>query len=228
MGGPRPKQLLPLAGRPVIEHSIAAYCAAPEVDDVIVLMVADHVPEVEELVAEGGYGKVSAVLPGGADRSSTSWRAVQALQEGGADDVLLLHDAVRPLVAPAVIGACAAEARRSSAAGVAVPAGDTIVEVEARSSPPGTGERILHVPSRSALRRMQTPQGFRLETIRRAYELAWQDPGFAESGATDDCGVVLRYLPEVAVAVVPGEERNIKITHPGDLRIAEALLEKEG
>ncbi|HEY1344953.1 MAG TPA: 2-C-methyl-D-erythritol 4-phosphate cytidylyltransferase, partial [Streptosporangiaceae bacterium] len=80
------------------------------------------------------------------------------------------------------------------------------------------------IPSRDSLARCQTPQGFRLSVIRRAYQLADADPRFGERPATDDCGIVLRYLPELGVHVVPGSERNLKITYPRDLRIAEALL----
>ncbi|MFC7327484.1 IspD/TarI family cytidylyltransferase [Marinactinospora rubrisoli] len=218
MGGPRPKQLLPLAGRPVIEHAIAAFCAAPEVDDVIVLMVADYVGEVEKIVAEGGHTKVSRVLPGGATRTETSAAALHALEGAGDDEIVLLHDAVRPLVTPDIIRACIAALETAGAIGVAIPSSDTVVEAA-----PGTsgGEVIRQVPPRASLRRMQTPQGFRLGVIRRAYRLALADP---ELVATDDCGVVLRYLPEVPVRLVPGAESNIKVTHPGDLGVAEALL----
>ncbi len=72
--------------------------------------------------------------------------------------------------------------------------------------------------------RLQTPQGFRLSVIRRAHELAAADPGFGDLAATDDCGIVLRYLPDVRVHVVPGSERNLKITFPRDLAVAEAML----
>jgi 2-C-methyl-D-erythritol 4-phosphate cytidylyltransferase len=82
---------------------------------------------------------------------------------------------------------------------------------------------ITQMPVRAGLHRCQTPQGFRLSVIRSAYELACADPGFTP---TDDCGVVLRYLPEVPIAVVAGSERNIKITYPDDIAVAEALLKR--
>lgn len=84
---------------------------------------------------------------------------------------------------------------------------------------------IGDVLDRSVLRRSQTPQCFRLSVIREAYERALADPGFAGRPATDDCGVVLRYLPDVPIHLVPGSEHNIKVTHPLDLRIAELLLQ---
>lgn len=225
MGAPRPKQLLPLAGRPIIEHSIAAFCAAPEVDDVIVLMVPDHIGEIEKLVAERGLAKVSAVLPGGATRTETSWAALRALDSGADGDLVLLHDAVRPLVRPRTISACVAALADAGAVGVAVPSSDTVVEVETPDAGTGGGQGpvIRSVPPRASLRRMQTPQGFRLGVVRRAYEQALADPGLA---ATDDCGIVLRYLPGQQVRVVDGEETNIKVTNPGDVEVAEVLLRR--
>jgi 2-C-methyl-D-erythritol 4-phosphate cytidylyltransferase len=101
---------------------------------------------------------------------------------------------------------------------VAVPSSDTIVEV--------CDGVVTGMPRRDTLARCQTPQGFRLSVIRRAYELADADPAFGERQATDDCGIVLRYLPEIPVRIVPGSERNIKITYPHDLEVAEALLRR--
>jgi 2-C-methyl-D-erythritol 4-phosphate cytidylyltransferase len=129
---------------------------------------------------------------------------------------VLLHDAARPLVDQRIIADCVAALQVHDAAGVAVPASDTMVITE---------NGVMHsVPPRETLFRCQTPQCFRLPVIARAHELAAADPGFAP---TDDCGVVLRYLPDVAVHIVPGSERNLKITYPHDLAVAEALLGAE-
>jgi 2-C-methyl-D-erythritol 4-phosphate cytidylyltransferase len=98
-----------------------------------------------------------------------------------------------------------------------VPSSDTVVEV--------TAGQIGRVLPRDALGRCQTPQAFLLSVISRAYERADADPEFASAQATDDCGVVLRYLPEVAVGAVRGSELNLKVTYPADLAIARALLE---
>ncbi len=81
---------------------------------------------------------------------------------------------------------------------------------------------MTSIPPRESLGRCQTPQGFRLSVIRRAHELALADENVYTP--TDDCGIVLRYLPDVPVLTVRGSERNLKITYPGDFRIAEALL----
>ncbi len=220
MGAPTPKQLLPLEGRPIITHAIGAFESCPDVDEVIVLMVAEHVGRVEDLVAESGFTKVSRVLPGGGTRTETSRAALAALDTAADTDLVLLHDAARPLVRPATISACVSALEEAGAVGVAVPSSDTVVCVA-----PGRtgGEAITEVPVRSRMRRMQTPQGFRLGVIRRAYDLAMADP---ELVATDDCGVVLRHLPEEEVRIVPGEETNIKVTNPGDVEVAETLLRR--
>ena len=220
MAAPSPKQLLPLDGRPIIEHSVAAFEACPDVDEILVLMVDTHVGRVEDLVAGAGFAKVTRVLAGGATRTETSNTALEAMSGASDDDLALLHDAARPLVRPATVSACVEALGEAGAVGVAVPAGDTVVRVS-----PGRagGESIADVPPRAELRRMQTPQGFRLGVARRAYGLAMADPGLV---ATDDCGVVLRYLPEEEVRIVPGDESNIKVTNPGDVEIAETLLRR--
>ncbi|WP_026118947.1 IspD/TarI family cytidylyltransferase [Nocardiopsis ganjiahuensis] len=220
MGGPSPKQLLPLEGRPIIEHSIAAFEASPEVDEIVVMMVDAYVGRVEDIVADAGFTKVSRVLPGGATRTDTSYAALSAMAHAAGSDLALLHDAARPLVSRETIGACVAALGSAGAVGVAVPSADTVVRVAPGR---GGGEVIAATPDRSRLRRMQTPQGFRLDVARRAYALAMADP---ELAATDDCGVVLRYLPEEEVRIVPGEEANIKVTNPGDVEVAETLLRR--
>ena len=218
MGADTPKQFLPLAGRTILEHTVSAFERCPDVDEVIVLMVDEYVARAQKLLADAGFTKVTRVLPGGATRTDTSVAALAALS-GADDDLVLLHDAARPLVSPATISACVTALARANAVGVAVPSSDTVVRVV---TGPG-GEAIAEVPPRSSLRRMQTPQGFRLGTVRRAYALATADPDLT---ATDDCGVVLRYLPEEEVRTVPGEEANIKVTNPGDVEVAEALLRR--
>ncbi|MEV5325812.1 bifunctional cytidylyltransferase/SDR family oxidoreductase [Nonomuraea sp. N2-4H] len=217
VGAGRPKQLIEVAGRTIIEHSLAVFERAPEIDEVVVLMTPGYAGRVREIVAAGGYRKVSKVVDGGATRTESTWRALQAL--GDTECNVLLHDAVRPLLEPRIITECVRALETHEAVNVAIPSSDTIFTAVARDD----GEVIGEVLDRSRLRRSQTPQCFRLSVIRRAYELAMADPGFA--GGTDDCGVVLRYLPEVPIHLVAGSERNIKVTHPADLHIAELLFE---
>jgi ribitol-5-phosphate 2-dehydrogenase (NADP+) / D-ribitol-5-phosphate cytidylyltransferase len=208
-----PKQLLPLHGRPLIEHSVAAFDEAPGVDTVLVVMAASHAGQVREALAAGGYRKLAGIIPGGASRAESTRCAIEALGAGECD--VLFHDAARPLVDQQVIAGCVAALAAHRAVGVAVPSADTIAVI--------SDGIMTSIPRRDSLVRLQTPQGFRLSVIRRAHELAAADPRFGDLPATDDCGIVLRYLPDVRVHIVPGSERNLKITFPRDLVVAEAL-----
>jgi 2-C-methyl-D-erythritol 4-phosphate cytidylyltransferase len=214
-GSTSPKQLRVLAGRNLIEHCVHAFEQAPDIDQVIVVTGTDIREQVRNHLV--GFGKVAAVIPGGASRTDSTRQALTWLTGRLPDDAkVLFHDAARPLVDQRIIADCVAALDRWQAVGVVVPSSDTIVEVA-----DGTIQRVL---PRDSLARCQTPQGFRLSVISRAYQLADADPAFGAAPATDDCGVVLRYLPEVAIGAVDGSERNLKITYAGDLAIAYVLL----
>ncbi|WP_336207730.1 bifunctional cytidylyltransferase/SDR family oxidoreductase [Nonomuraea sp. LPB2021202275-12-8] len=214
-----PKQLIKIAGRTILEHTIALFDGSPEIDEVVVLMTPGFAEPVRELVRRGGFDKVVQIVDGGASRTESTWRALRALGERECN--VLLHDAVRPLLEPRIITECVRALERHSAVEVAIPSSDTVLVA---GHGPGGEEIVADVLDRSRLRRAQTPQGFRLSVIRRAYELALADPEFGTRPATDDCGVVLRYLPDVPIFLVPGSERNMKVTHPVDVSIAERLL----
>jgi len=210
-GAPLPKQLLSLAGKTLVEHCVAAFAAAPAIDETVLVMPADYHAEARELVG----GQVSVIIDGGVTRSDSVRNALAHLsgRYPEAETGVLFHDAARPLVTRQIIEDCAAALEKYDAVGTAVPTSDTILVV--------ADGVIASVPPRETLYRAQTPQGFRLETIARAHALAAADPAFTP---TDDCGVVLRYLPDVPVHIVAGSERNIKVTYPSDLPVAEALL----
>jgi 2-C-methyl-D-erythritol 4-phosphate cytidylyltransferase len=221
-----PKQLLRLDGRTLIEHCVAAFDQAPGVDEILVVMPPGRTADAEKLLAGPigpngpngpGYRKVAGIIEGGTARADSTRRAIDALRarlpDGEADCGVLLHDAARPLVDQRIIADCVSALRDAGAAGVTVPSSDTIVVA--------TDGVMTGMPRRESLLRCQTPQAFRLSVIARAHELARADPDFTP---TDDCGVVLRYLPEVPIRVVAGSEHNIKITYPRDLAIAEVLL----
>lgn len=238
LGGELPKQLQLLAGRTLLEHSVAAFDRSPGVDDVIVVMPTAFVDTAASILGDK-YDKLRRIIPGGTDRPGSTRSAIDLLSQeppygdpehypptGGHLDSrpalaetecnVLFHDAARPLVDQRIIADCVAALAEHEALGVVVPTADTIVRLA-----DGT---MVSIPPRESLGRCQTPQGFRLSVIRLAYELAAGDLEAGAFTATDDCGMVLRYLPEVPVKAVAGSERNLKITYPGDLRIAESLL----
>ncbi len=217
-GGTVPKQLHVLAGRPIITHGVEAFSLAPGVDSVLVVTAADVADQVRQEIAS--LGKIAEVIMGGVTRTESTQRAINWLNAqlpAGADCKVLFHDAARPLVDQQTIAECIAALDQWQAVGTVVASADTIVEVA-----DGTIRRAL---PRDSLARCQTPQGFRLSLITRAYELASADVEFGSFPATDDCGVVLRYLPQVPVRTITGSERNLKITYPADIAIAEALLD---
>jgi 2-C-methyl-D-erythritol 4-phosphate cytidylyltransferase len=215
-----PKQLLKIAGKTILEHTLDAFESHRDVDEILVMMASGHTEEAQRLVSQGGYRKVGRVLEGGAQRSDTTCTAIDVLSasQPGADCLVLFHDAVRPLIDPRIITDCVAALSSYAAVDVAIPSADTVITVDEAGL-------ITTIPPRERLRRGQTPQGFRLSVIRRAYELAHRDPDFAARPATDDCGVVLRYLPDTPIYVVPGNEHNMKVTHPVDVHIADKLFQ---
>lgn len=216
LGAGLPKQLLTLGGRTLVERCVAAFQTAPAIDEILVVMARGYTGQVQALLADG-YPKVTGVIEGGRGRPDSVRAALTAIASRTPEDCgVLLHDAARPLVDQRIIADCVAALTHHDAAGVAVPASDTMVV---------TGNGVMQsMPRRETLHRCQTPQCFRLSVISRAHELAAADPGFSP---TDDCGVVMRYLPGVPVHIVPGSERNIKVTYPQDLAVAEALLSSE-
>jgi len=184
------------------------------VDEIIVLMTPGYLDEVRAIVRNGGYEKVTQILEGAGTRNDTTAAALAALGEEECN--VLLHDAVRPLVSQTIIAANVEALQTHQAVDTAIPSADTVIQVQAGA------ETIADVLPRHLLRRGQTPQSFRLSTIRAAYANAVLDPAFT---ATDDCTVVLRYLPGVDIAVVPGHERNMKVTEPIDVYIADKLFQ---
>jgi 2-C-methyl-D-erythritol 4-phosphate cytidylyltransferase len=208
-----PKQLIKIAGRSIMEHTLAVLDEHPDVDDIYVLMTPGHLDAVRAMVRSGGYGKVRDILEGAETRNETTRRALAAL--GDEECVVLLHDAVRPLLSPRVISDCYAALEKYDAVDVAIPSADTIVEI-------GDDNTITSIPPRARLRRGQTPQGFKASVIKDAYAKAALDPDFE---GTDDCSVVLRYRPDVPIWVVAGEERNMKVTEPIDVYLADKLFQ---
>jgi 2-C-methyl-D-erythritol 4-phosphate cytidylyltransferase len=213
-----PKQLIKIAGKPIIEHTIAALEASTLIDEIIVMMAPGHLDAVHAILRSGQHPKVTRVLEGAQTRNATTQRALDALPDDECN--VLLHDAVRPLVSQRIIEDCVAALDEYEAVDTAIPSADTIIQVDAN-----TGSTIDAVLRRSLLRRGQTPQCFRLSVIRRAYARAWLDPDFE---ATDDCSVVLNYTPGVPIAVVRGDERNMKVTEPIDVHIVDKLFQLEG
>ena len=211
MGGNCPKQFRTLAGRTVLEHSLSAFEQNGLVDEVAVVLHPQYHGETQKLIAARGGKKVKRLLEGGAERWGSTLSALKAFE--GEDANLIFHDAARPLVSQRIITEVCEALRSYQAVGVGIDSVDTLMKVE--------NGLMTHVPDRSVMQRMQTPQAFRLATITEAYRLALADPHFK---ATDDCSVVLKYLPDTPIYIIRGEERNLKLTYADDLLTLERLM----
>ena len=223
VGGQVPKQFLPLAGRTVIEHSIETFNNHPAIDEVAVVVHPDWRGRMEEIADAHHWEKLKKIIDGGAERSMSSLNAIMAYLDEPDDTNLLLHDAARPWVSMEIVDRVVTALRTHEAVGVAVPSTDTVWEVHPDMNGEltvGSGQWTLprfvaRIPERKLMWRAQTPQAFRLPLIRDAYQRALQDPQFQ---ATDDCGVVRKYMPGTKIAVVEGSEENRKITFAEDIK----------
>jgi len=213
MGDNTPKQFLKLAGKKVIEHTIDVFENAERIDEICIICRADYISEMEQSVVSNQYKKVKKILAGGKERYDSSLAAINAYTDD--NDNLLFHDAVRPLVNERIINDCINALDKYNAVDVAIKTTDTIIQVN-------DGDCIESIPKRNELRNGQTPQCFKLGTIRKAYELALKDPDFQ---TTDDCGVVRKYLPNEQIYVVNGENFNMKLTYIEDLFLLDKLFQ---
>ena len=222
-----------LAGRTVIEYSLDTFCNHPAIDEVAVVVHPDWRGRMEEIVESGKWkvesGKFGKIIDGGSERYMSSLNAIMAYIDEPDDTNLLLHDAARPFVSAEIIDRVVAALKHHEAVGVAVPSTDTVWEVHPdmssefgiRNSECEIPRFVARIPERKLMWRAQTPQAFRLPLIRDAYQRALQDPQFR---ATDDCGVVRKYMPGTKITVVEGSDRNLKVTTPQDLAALEQIL----
>ena len=215
VGASMPKQFLDIDGRSVIERSIDAFDQATSVDEVAIVVHPEWKSYMDGLIKHNCWQKVKRVLEGGAERYMSSLNAIAAYLDYPDDTNLILHDAARPFVSQQVITRTVEALRYHEAVGVGIPSTDTVWEVR-QDFDPLLSKFIIRIPERSTMWRAQTPQAFRLQVIRDAYQRALQDPQFR---ATDDCGVVRRYMPDIKIHIVEGSEQNRKITFKEDLTI---------
>ncbi len=202
------KVMTPLGGEPVIKRTVRAFETCDAIGEIVVVTREDQLVAVSELCRE--FQKVTAVVVGGSSRVESVQNGLNALS----DKVKLaaIHDGARPLATWQMIDRVVRAANSYGAAAPAVPVKDTIKEV--------TGGIVKATPDRSALRAVQTPQVFDFDLLRGALKKALLE----EAKITDDCSAVENM--GMSVKIVEGDERNIKITTPLDLKIAELLLEE--
>lgn len=214
LGGQIPKQFLEIAGAPILAHTISRFVECDDIGAIAVALPADRLDEFRARNRGARVLKPIYYVNGGAERSDSILNALEAVAELQ-PEIVAVHDAVRPFVTSAQISAVLAKACEIGAAILALPATDTIKEVE-----DGLIQRTI---DRRRIWRAQTPQAFRYELLMRANQAARAD-NLPSALTTDDSLLVERL--GVSVAVVEGSPNNIKITTPEDLILAEKLFEQ--
>lgn len=214
----KPKQMMKLAGRPVLEHVAKAFQANNSIDEILIVANADCIADIEQVVMASRLSKVKSVINGGTERYDSSLAAIKATKHlcKSFNVQLIFHDAVRPLLSQKIIDDVISALDRYNAVDVVIRTTDTIIIAD-----PVTNT-ISSIPNRALLRNGQTPQAFSHETIEAAYDLALKDPGFV---TTDDCGVVLKYLPDEKIYLVEGDTSNMKLTYEEDLHVLDKLCQ---
>lgn len=218
LGLGKPKQFMKVAGKTVLEHTVDAFQKHNLIDEIVIVMHANYVHDAESMLLKNHWTKVKRILNGGSERYESSLVAIKAYENTPNQDQInfIFHDAVRPLVSKRIIDETISALRNYDAVDVAIPAVDTIIELDSSK------QFISSIPNRSYLNRGQTPQAFKYQIIKKAYELAMQDPNLQ---ATDDCGIVRKYLPKTEIYVVQGAEQNIKLTYPEDIYVLDKLFQ---
>ena len=210
LGPGAPKALRPIGGIPILVHAVRALAASRSVDLVVVAAPGDQLDAVSAMLADHGVAADVTVVTGGDTRQDSVARALIALPDDV--DVVLVHDAARPLVPEELVTSVVAAVRGGHEAVVpGLPVVDTVKQVD-------SGEDVVATVDRSLLRAIQTPQGFRRVLLQRAHAAADLD----DVPATDDAGLVERIGG--TVHVIPGHEEAFKVTRPFDVAMAEAVL----
>ena len=211
-----PKQYMELLGKPLLYYSLKAF---EESDiDSVVLVTAEGEQEYcrKELVERFGFTKVTAIVVGGAERYASVWNGLQGLKEVCGEEVpelVLIHDGARPLVTADLVNRMIAETRQYGACVAGMPVKDTIQMTDETGT-------ITLTPKRDSLWMAQTPQSFLFQTVYSAYESLMKEP---EVNVTDDAMVVGLYH-NIPIQMVRGSYKNIKVTTPEDLVLAESFL----
>src|SRR5579862_8763184 len=206
------KQFMRLDGAPILVHTIGRFLQCPSVSEIVVALRAEDLDWARGLIHQHYPGRAVRVVEGGETRQQSVENALATLRPDA--DLVAVHDAVRPFIEPELVEKVIAEAAHTGAAIVGIVPVDTVKQVHRN--------RIRATLFREHLVLAQTPQVFRFDLIKRAFERAKED-GFT---GTDEASLVER-LDEVEVSVVQGSDRNIKITKPTDMDLARLFLEEQ-
>jgi 2-C-methyl-D-erythritol 4-phosphate cytidylyltransferase len=200
-GGDVPKQFYIINGKKMYAHSVETFNKHPQIDEILIVVPEAYKGMVSEDAKKNNWDKVVKIIKGGKERHNSTSNALSALKNEKSDTIVLFHDAARPYVSSDIIDRVIVALKKANSVTVAIPATDTVAQID--------NNEIKNIPNRNFLYRLQTPQGFRIDTIRNAYAKAKKDKSLT---FTDDCGIVLKYLPEEKIIIANGSEKNVKFT----------------
>jgi len=207
------KMQMILRAKPVIIRTLLAFEKCPFVDDIVVVTRQDKIMEIADLIKLYELSKVTQVISGGATRTESALAGVSAVRKGA--KLIAIHDGARPLVSQELIGRVVRAANEHISAVPAIRSTDTLKQIDLEG-------RIIAAVDRDRVVRIQTPQVFDADIIKGALTKAVQD----HLALTDDCSAM--DMMGVKTYIVEGESENIKLTTPGDMVVAEAILSHRG
>lgn len=208
-GGELPKQLVKISGKTIFEHTLQVFENSKYIDNIIIVVNPNYKHLFENIIINANCKKVIKLLNGGNSRKESSSIGINSINDEEAN--VIIHDSVRPFLSNEIIQDCVLALEKHNAIDVAIPATDTLIEVE--------NNYIINIPKRERFMQGQTPQCFKLSLIKKAHELSKNDNDF-----TDDCGLILKYKLD-EVFVVNGSNTNIKITYKEDIFLADKLFQ---
>ncbi|OGI05966.1 MAG: hypothetical protein A2Y40_04260 [Candidatus Margulisbacteria bacterium GWF2_35_9] len=203
-GGSSSKQLAKLKDKTVVEYTLDAFEKNSNINEIILVINPKYRKEFIEMINRNSFNKICKVVDGGMTRQESSYNGVISCRP--ISKKILIHDGARPFVSDRMIDDTVVALNQNEAVSVVMNSVDTLYEFDTNGS-------LINIPNRSLFKRVQTPQGFRLEIIRKAHELAKND---SRTDFTDDCSMVF-YYKLASIVCVEGEEANKKITFVDDL-----------
>ena len=208
-----PKQFAEVFGKPIIVHTLEKFDLHPEIDQIIIGCKEDYIDDVKIMVRKYSLDKVKKIVSAGGTRQETVFKCLTALKEAVEnDDIVIIHDSVRPLISTRIISDNISAAKEHQAVDTVIPASDTIV----RST---DSIHIEEIPKRAEFYQGQTPQSFQYKLIVDAHSYCLENH---IKNATDDCQLVMKYGQKVALVI--GDQFNFKITNQDDLVLLKALI----
>ena len=216
------KQYMEISGYPVLYHTLKAF-EESNADEIVIVTGSDEIEYVtKEIVEKYSFKKVTAIVPGGKERCDSVFNGVRPRYED-VTEYVLIHDGVRPLVTVELINSCIEKVKEYDAVIPGVPEKDTVKEADSDMI-------VIRTPDRKKLYRIQTPQCFKKNLIQKAFEKFYSEkeannPDSGSAAITDDAMLVEQYTGH-KVRIIEGDYKNIKITTPEDIEIAEYYLNK--